>query len=849
MLGVGISFVFFHRAQVADDQRILDALEIRAQWRAHDIEEKVLDASVPVEALSILMASQTEVTSTEFHRFAIQARGHDPIARLTWAPLITEPERPVFEATAKSPIRENDASGALTRARERSEYLPVLFEEQFERRPALLGYDFLFESSRRTAAERAREVGAPFATALVATVTRVVQISSYTLFWPVYKDGAIPDLVDNRRSAFVGVVTGSFRIDDVLSFAVSDMPNLIEAVSLFINPQANKPYGTPAAFFDPSAQKVEIGQSPLETHVAGSVRLAQSFSLFGQDWVLVFDFPRETVEGLATWARWWDLTIGLLLTVLLTTYLASEARRRRAVEAQVVLRTQDLRRTTDQLKAMIEASPHAIVCLDAERRVIIWNQSAEQIFGYTSDEVIGRPYPLIPVDDEEEFVRRFGRIEKGEVLRSVESRRRCKDGTIIETSSSAAAFYDAGGKLNGVIFAIEDARERNQIQRQLIHAQKLETVGQLTGGLAHDFNNILSAIIGNLDLAEEHSAHGSAVAEYCKKAIEAALSAAELVKRLLAFSRRQPLQPKPTNVSRVITTVLPLLMRTLGEHVRIKTTLPDGLWTVTSDPAQLESAILNLAVNARDAMPEGGLLSIEAANVTVDEAFALASDDLRLGDYVVLSLSDTGTGIPPDVLTRVLEPFFTTKAPGSGSGLGLSMVFGTMKQLGGTARIYSEVGHGTTVRLYLPKVDGLPENKESAKASDTQILTGHERILMVEDNSQIRAVGLEILTSLGYQVTVAVSGDDAIKIAEDGNHFDLLFSDVVMPGRLNGIALACEMRLRDPSVRILFASGFTNPETVRTEIDKLQARLLIKPYRKSDLAASVRSILDNGRLS
>lgn len=390
---------------------------------------------------------------------------------------------------------------------------------------------------------------------------------------------------------------------------------------------------------------------------------------------------------------------------------------------------------------------------------------------------------------------------------------------------------------------LAENEERNRAQHQLARAQKMEAVGQLTGGLAHDFNNILGVIIGNLDMVGENLPADSLAHHPCNEALEAALSAAELVKRLLAFSRRQPLRPKPTSLSEVIANVQPLLARTLGEQIRITTASSPSAWLAMADPGQIESAILNLAINARDAMPTGGDLRIEQRDITIDADYALAVDDLKLGDYAVLTVTDTGIGMPPDVVARAFDPFFTTKAPGAGSGLGLSMVFGTMRQLGGTARIYSEPGRGTTVMLYLPRASG-EESDAAATAALAPIPGGSEYVLMVEDNAQIRAIGAGILRSLGYHVVVAENADDAMRQVEHGQHFDVLFSDIVMAGRLNGIALARELRKRKPGLPVLLTSGFTSPATAHSDLTDLGAELITKPYRKAELAGRLRAVLD-----
>jgi PAS domain S-box-containing protein len=391
---------------------------------------------------------------------------------------------------------------------------------------------------------------------------------------------------------------------------------------------------------------------------------------------------------------------------------------------------------------------------------------------------------------------------------------------------------------------LRDVTERRRTEQQLLQAQKMETVGQLTGGLAHDFNNLLGALIGHLDLAEACAEPDSPIATHCHVALDAALKGAELVKRLLSFSRRQMLFPKPTNLHEVIASLLPLVERTLGEHIRITTQYAAGLWPALADTAQLESAILNLMVNARDAMPDGGTVSIETSNITIGTALATSSGELRSGDYAVISVGDTGRGMPPDVLGRVFEPFFTTKGFAAGSGLGLSMVFGTMQQLGGTVHIYSEVGVGTTVKLYLPRADSDATHQRTAQLQEP-IPTGRERILLVEDNPQIRTVGTEILRNLGYQVIAAETADAGLEHLQNGERFDLLFTDIVMPGQINGIVLARELRQRDPAARILFTSGFASPVMLRDEIQTLDgAELISKPYRKAELAHLVRGILN-----
>ena len=384
---------------------------------------------------------------------------------------------------------------------------------------------------------------------------------------------------------------------------------------------------------------------------------------------------------------------------------------------------------------------------------------------------------------------------------------------------------------------------RQTAEKQLMQAQKMEAVGQLASGLAHDFANMLAVVIGNLDLAQEQAGE-PASRTYCSNALAAALSATELVRRLLAMSHRQVLHACPTDLRNVVDNVLPLLTRTLGENIRIETISSDETWIAVADTDQMESALLNLAINARDAMPSGGTLTIEQSNVVVDGAYAQSLGDLGVGEYIVLAVSDTGVGMPPEVQARAFEAFFTTKRSG-GSGLGLAMVMGTMRQLGGTVKIYSEPGVGTTVSLYLPRarIDARAVGT-TERVTAEPVRGGSERILMIEDNPQIRAVGADILAHFGYDVTVVESAEEGFTRLLRGEQFDLLFSDMMMQGKLDGLGLAREARRHGVTSGILLTSGLRSPLTDAAEMQALGAAFIAKPYRKADLARSVRTLLD-----
>jgi len=376
-------------------------------------------------------------------------------------------------------------------------------------------------------------------------------------------------------------------------------------------------------------------------------------------------------------------------------------------------------------------------------------------------------------------------------------------------------------------------------QERLSQAQKMEAVGQLTGGMAHDFNNLLTIVIGNAEALMESLPGDHELRSLAETAMEAAERGAELTSRLLAFARRQPLDPQPVDVNDLVSNMHDMLRRTLGQQVDIQMNRASGLWDALIDAPQLESALLNLSINARDAMPEGGTLTIETENVSFGPNDGIGSIDVKPGKYVMIAITDTGTGMRPEVLARVFEPFFTTKDVGKGSGLGLSMVFGFVTQSKGHIDIQSEVGTGTCIKLYLPKADTIAKSP-TQKIVDLSIPRGCETILYVEDDEQVRKHVTAQLKSLGYKVINASNGFEAIGLLEQvEDYFDLLFTDIMMPGGMNGRQLADQAKMLRPSLPILFVSGFSADASAQRG-----THLLSKPFRLGDMARKIRQVLD-----
>jgi nitrogen-specific signal transduction histidine kinase len=387
---------------------------------------------------------------------------------------------------------------------------------------------------------------------------------------------------------------------------------------------------------------------------------------------------------------------------------------------------------------------------------------------------------------------------------------------------------------------LTDVTEQRKVEAQLRQSQRLEAVGQMTGGIAHDFNNLLTVIIGNTELMEETADPPlRALAEMARQAAE---RGAELTSRLLAFSRQQPLDPKAIDINALILNIDGLIRRAIGGQLEIKTALGTNLWHVFVDPSQLENALLNLVINARDAMPDGGCLTIETSNVRMDDATVADQVNFAPGDYLLVAVSDTGTGMDKDTLAHAFEPFFTTKEVGKGSGLGLSMVYGFVKQSSGHVRILSEPGQGTIVNMYLPRAaDDIALAKPEIR--NRSLPGGGEKILLVEDDAMVRDMVVMQLASLGYRVVSAVNGPQALEVLKREGGFDLLFTDVVMPGGLNGRQLAEEARKLYPGLRVIFTSGYAESNIVDHGRLDQGTHLLNKPYRREDLAKKVRDAL------
>lgn len=476
------------------------------------------------------------------------------------------------------------------------------------------------------------------------------------------------------------------------------------------------------------------------------------------------------------------------------------------------------------------------------------NPAWTTLIGWKEDELLGkRFFDLVHPDDLAATQAEAARLAQGQTTLRFENRYKHKDGSYRWLSWIAVPdeqlIHAVGRDITAEKQAADDLR---QAQEALHQVQKMETVGQLTGGVAHDFNNLLQVITGNLDILLRRLPQDEPrLIRSAENAMAGAKRAAVLTQRLLAFSRRQPLVPSPVEPNKLVAGMSELLHRTLGEIIELETVLASGLWWTEVDANQLENAILNLAVNARDAMPDGGKLTIETANTHIDRSYAGQNAEVSPGQYVLLSVSDTGTGMEPDTLERVFEPFFTTKEVGKGTGLGLSMVYGFVKQSGGHVKVYSELGHGTTVKIYLPRLVRTNSEDDETVRETIPDGEGSETILVCEDDPQVREFSVEMLKELGYSVLEAADGPAALRLLEQGaDRVDLLFTDVVLPNGMTGAVLADKARAMRPNLKVLFTTGYARNAIVHHGRLDAGVELLTKPFAYADLAARVREILD-----
>jgi PAS domain S-box-containing protein len=512
----------------------------------------------------------------------------------------------------------------------------------------------------------------------------------------------------------------------------------------------------------------------------------------------------------------------------------------------------DLLRSSVQLAAMIQGiKDYAIFMLDPKGNIASWNSGAERIKGHNADEVVGSHFSRFYTEGDREAdapARALREAANGKF--EEEGWRVRKDGSTFWASVVIDAIHDKDGKLIGFAKVTRDITEKKaaedalrQAQERSLHIQKLEAVGQLTGGVAHDFNNLLMVILGHLEIAQR-SPSAARQKRAMENAAQGAKRAVTLTQRLLSFARKQPLSPKPIGLNKFLAGEAEFLQRTLGEKIEVEVVGYAGIWPVETDANHLETALLNLALNARDAMPGGGKLTVETSNTYLDEEYCRANPEVLPGQYVLIAVSDTGTGMTEEILNRAFEPFFSTKELGEGTGLGLSQVYGFIKQSGGHIKLYSELGEGTTVKIYLPRLVRQGDQAQDPNIEEPVLGEGNETILIVEDDEGVRSYLVETLHDLQYRVLSASEAETALKLLEDkGTAIDLLLADVILP-KMNGRELAKRAQSLRPGLKVLFMTGYSWNAIVHQGRLDAGVEMLQKPITRDHLGARIRALLD-----
>jgi PAS domain S-box-containing protein len=513
-------------------------------------------------------------------------------------------------------------------------------------------------------------------------------------------------------------------------------------------------------------------------------------------------------------------------------------------ETDRVKKEEELRWRTAFFEAQLDSSTDGIFVVDVKGKRLYRNKRALELFGFPehvagdSDDLLQRNFVASVIKSPADALEKLDNMNSrpDEVSRDEVE---LIDGKILERCSSPVR--DKAGNHYGRIWTLRDITERRQLEEQFRQAQKMEAIGQLTGGIAHDFNNLLTVILGCSEVIGEEAKENPRFSKMAQMILDAARKGAELTHRMLAFARRQALQPRPVDVNRLLVEMQSFLRRTLSADIELNVILGGVDCEALVDPTQLESAILNLCVNARDAMPGGGRLTIETDNTVLDADYAAENADVTPGQYLLVAISDTGCGISPENLSRVFDPFFTTKEVGKGTGLGLSMVYGFMKQSQGHIKIYTELGQGTSVKLYLPRNEGKKEQSAQIPASFAD-LRGTEVVLLVEDDAPLREFARSELVNLGYRVLEAENGKNALNILAERADVDLLFTDIVMPGGMNGRELGLEARQLNPMLKVLYTSGYAENAIHHDELFDNDVQFLGKPYTRRELAIRIRGI-------
>lgn len=831
--GVALSFVLPLQNLSIEQRRKVEAFEDGAASTIAIISPYLVMNLANLTALQAFFGASRDVTGEEFRLFNQSLDNLYPVPHRTgYATRVAAIDRAAFEQSMEMQvpgftIRDWRPDGALGVAGARAEYFPVMLSADFD--PSFLGFDLGSVEGVRSALVRARDSGRPAISELIQVPGQVAP--RHAIVAPVYAGGGIPDIIPARRERLAGYVVLTARLGAGVEYVLAKGRQTDPHVLLFA---ADLPGATPGyVHVNPGGEpqtSANLESLPFREATARPFAHLHEIDFADRRFFVVL-LPSM---DLGLW-RGFDLTdvatvvLGLAGTMLLAVFI------RRREELSVTMQ-----RSAMILDAMVRSAADAFVGTDEGGHVTDWSPQAESMFGWSAQEILGQDVvaQLIPermAADARRVLAGFVRTGDDSLLNRVtEDVFRRRDGSEFPAQRMITA-VQLDGHWRFYSF-VRDLTQRRQTEAQLQQALKMEAIGQLTGGLAHDFNNLLGVVIGNLDLLKLHLGDNDRALQKADVALGAAERGATLTRSLLAVARRQPLDPRAQDVNSLIRNLEPLLVHSAGKKVVVQLELCPGEAMAKVDAGGMENSMLNLVVNARDAMSEGGSVTIRTR---ITSAGTEVSSTLKEGRYVVVSVADTGCGMPPEVVARAFEPFFTTKERGRGTGLGLPMVYGFARQSGGDARMYSEVGRGTTVNIYLPFTCDEGNVPVSIGEATAEAPRGSESILLVDDEAELRTLTAEWLGQLGYRVTAVDNPQAALGALAGVGVFDLLLSDVIMPGGMDGVALVGRAREARPALPALLISGFLD---LQVGAD-LPCGVLQKPFRQAELGRAVRRAL------
>jgi PAS domain S-box-containing protein len=852
------TFVLFSLIRKGDNARLATRFADLADDRWLALQQRLIADMEVLRSVSRFYAASREVERHEFTTFTRDVFPlHPEILSLEWLPRVRAAERAAFEAEARREgfhdfqIVERSEDEKWIRAEGRDEYFPAFYLEPFETSKLAFGHDYASVPARRAAMERARDMNMA-----AATSTELFRLGDngndrlgFMVFLPIYHNDLPYETLEQRRENLVGFVTLVLHVNELVDVSLGGFAPAGVEFHLFDGAS-----GTGQLLYTHRSRLPSLTRGRLARIFSTNpnrLTWTNAFNVADREWTIVCRATQRFIATHESKAAWAVLPAGVAVTALIIGYLLTIMRNWQRLEQMAGFLSDEVaerRKIQERLELQIERMPLACIVWDTEFRVQTWNPAAEKIFGFAKEEAIGQQ--MVPkivsekrMAEAEPLMKKL--IEGGELV-ALTFENITQDGRAIVCEWTSTPLKLRDGTIVGVLSMARDITERKNMEKQLVHAQKMEAIGRLASGVAHDFNNLLTVIIGYSELMLKHinpdDPHYANIEEICK----AGNRAAALTRQLLAFSRKQVLEPKVFDLNSCVDNMDKMLRRLIGEDIELIIKPAPNIGRVKADPGQIEQVIMNLVVNARDAMPSGGKITVETANVVLDQEYASTRADVTPGDYVMIAVSDTGTGMTEEVKAHIFEPFFTTKELGKGTGLGLSTSFGIVKQHGGHIAVYSELGEGTTFKVYLPQVKEAAETLAARPEGEIGLPRGTETILIVEDEPGLRKFTAIVLRELGYNVLDAANGEDALRLAEEyaGQKIDLMFTDIIMP-RIGAKELAEKLRKMHPETKLLFTSGYTETSVVGRGVMERGIVFLQKPFTAESLARKIREVLDN----